>query len=201
MKRKKPDQPSAAADASEPIIDYYKIQLERERDMRELDIILFKDVWDGYEQLEKKDCQYNRRAFIRTVMAYIEGSSFAFRETLVVSDEFENLDVVEQAFLQNLEPKLTSDGTIETRKPSSYQSTASLLLFTLRAYAKANKVPLDLRLKEAGWCAVQETYERRNKLMHPKDADSLEVTDKHLLQARRAFNWYESRHEGILNAI
>lgn len=166
------------------------LQMETAENLKGLEDTLITDVWFMDAALRREDVQEMRRAFIRCVMAYVEGASFAMRELLLISDEFDNLDAIHQTFLKNEELQLGDTGIIETKNRRGYHSSAPLLLLTLRCCALSVKAAIDFGVGKAGWQAVRETFKLRDQLMHPKVPESLEVTDAQLLDARRAFNWY-----------
>lgn len=158
------------------------------KELARLDGCLESDVRHWLDALSSDpSSQPIRRAFVKSVVSYLEGSTYSIGRS-VLRLYSGKLTEIELSFLTGERYSLNKNG--EVKVDSYYPSTAPLILFTFRMFAKAYDVELDLEQSQAGWSAVQETYHVRDALTHPKSADSLIVSDHHLLMARRAFNWH-----------
>jgi hypothetical protein len=109
------------------------------------------------------DSQNTRRNFIRAAAALIEGYAYCFRE------------MCEVGIATGAGP-LTSKEVEVIQAERSFDSTDRLKL-TLRAAYKSFQLPSVPEFGDEGWQHTQALIEKRDRLMHPKNAEDLEVPD------------------------
>ena len=69
---------------------------------------------------------------------------------------------------------------------------------TFTVFAKAHATQVALRCGDAGFNDLCDTFELRNKLMHPKSLFDLEVSDKAVAAADQGMKWFDSTLRAVL---
>jgi len=113
---------------------------------------------------DEEDSQSSRRNFIRAASALMEGYARCFREMCQVGIE------------TGAGPPTSQEVKI-LRSERSFHSAERVKL-TLQAAYKLFQLPALPEFRGEDWRNAQRLLEKRNKLMHPKSAEDLEVTDE-----------------------
>jgi hypothetical protein len=109
------------------------------------------------------DSQSSRRNFIRAAAALTEGYAHCFREMCEVG-------------------VATGAGPLTSKELQVIQSerlfdSAERIKLTLRAAYKSFQLPSVPEFRGKGWQRAQSLLEKRDRLMHPKSVEDLEVPD------------------------
>jgi len=142
------------------------------------------------ERVAQSDSAEARRSFVRSVFALIEGIVFAIKRCALAGNSVQvaRLSAAERALLQEEFYDLTDDGDAKTRP--AFLHLAKNLRFAFKLFARCYEADHDLSPDEVGWAAFRRSARVRNRLMHPKNASDLEVTDAELADATRVMNWF-----------
>jgi hypothetical protein len=106
--------------------------------------------------------QRHRRALVRAVFAFVEGTAFGLKRIVLESHE---------VFRGKLAPNLR-------------------FIFGLGQKAFGRPVPIDF--SHEGWAALKQSITVRNRLMHPKGVADLEVSHPELVAAANATAWFRA---------
>lgn len=153
------------------------------------------DVLRAREGLENDDPpEYHRRQYVRAVFAQLEGSTFTLKQLALPSDT-SSLTVAELALLRGETYRLNDAG--EAVVTPAYLTLASDMRFAFRTYAKSVGLEYELPVTEPGWSALMRAKKIRDRLMHPRTAKDLEVTDSELACTTEAAEWFQTQYQEI----
>jgi hypothetical protein len=162
---------------------------------------LMQDVETAYAKLSESDNQYNRRVYVRTLFALVEGELFNKKQLALkmfllgrVSFTESELAIIkeEQYYLNNL-------GNAETR--NLFLRLPENLRFTFDSYARAFTCKFKLDVKCSGWDAFLNAVKIRNRITHPKQQMNLEINDKDLYVIKTASKWYRDISIKLMESI
>ncbi|MBN2390226.1 MAG: hypothetical protein JXR84_05870 [Anaerolineae bacterium] len=146
--------------------------------------------------------QHLRRTLVRTLFAMIEGTTFAYKQHILADYEASRgqLSHAEYAVLTEEAYQLTNSGTIRTSP--NYPNIKANIKFAFPLYART--LGADFKFtpsldKDPGWQSLCQSIEIRNRLMHPKSLEELEVSDADLKHAYRAADWFEDQVNRLEN--
>ena len=159
--------------------------------------ILTDDVTTAEQELQQQDTQTRRRSYIRAVFAFFEGDIFQRKRLVLIrrdhmQEEFEEAQV---ALLREEQYELTQKG--EIRVQPKFLKLTDNLLFSFKALAQALGVDFEPDLGGRGWDSFRKAVKVRNRLMHPKQLEELEVSDQDLQCVRTALTWYRESVSGL----
>ena len=149
---------------------------------------LLMDVSAAQERIAGENSEQHRRETVRTVFAALEGVSWVFREHVRTAlEDFEALTPLEDAALREESYTVSSTGVIRTQL--RYLPLSTSLRLAVRSLQKiAPEYTPDFT--EAGWTLLLAAVETRNRLMHPKVSDDLDVTPRDVRTALMGFFWF-----------
>ena len=148
------------------------------------------DVDKAHDGLEDDPTEYHRRQYIRAVFAQLEGSTFSIKQ-LALTEDSSSLSNAEIALLRGEQYRLNDAG--EARVSAAFLTLASDMKFAFRTYAKSVGLNYELPLTEPGWSALVRAKKVRDRLMHPRSANDLSVTDEELQCATVASEWFQKK--------
>ncbi len=148
------------------------------------------DVATARRNLNIDDNQFNRRTFIRTVFAAVEGIIFDFKQ-----DSLERLKSYPQLYSQPEIAMLREESYALDNKGEAYSQpkflrTSENFLFTMKMYMRDNYVPLEIDIDGVGWNAFKQSLSVRHRATHPKLAADFYITDKEIADAETAWAWF-----------
>ena len=140
----------------------------------------------------------HRRAFVRAVFAYVEGTLSGLKGILVeYGDLFgSQFSVGEAALLAEEAYGLKEDGSI--RVTQSFLRVAENIRFTLALAAKVSGSPTSVRYDDEGWAGFKESIRIRNRLMHPRSVADLMLSDAEMVAVHNARAWYKNAIVDVL---
>lgn len=164
--------------------------MTRERDdVNELLNVAGQDVSDADNILENEDTQTHRRHYVRAVFAAIEGTTFSMKvDALDAMQDERELDIGTLALLREEAFSLDDRGRV-TSIPMFIRIDRNIR-FALAAYAHGITEDIDLDYSGSGWAALKSAITIRNRLVHPRSASDLAVSDKDLEEVREAYRWF-----------
>jgi len=120
-----------------------------------------------------------RRAFVRSCWGYFEGSTFGLAHYVGTVED------------------LTSSK--HDKRPDDGERTLDSLKLTLKWCTSDRLTPgWAPAFGVLGWKAVQKSFVVRNRLMHPKRAETFVVSDEDLTVTRDALLWFTKSMSDIL---
>lgn len=147
----------------------------------------------------KDPSEFNKRTLVRTCAALVEGLSYHLRQVTLASLKDTNLlSDGERAILQETKHQLSEQGQVRER--DNFQSTLPMLLFTLRVYAKNHGASFSPNTADNGWNCLRKAFTLRDRLMHPKSFEDLQVSDEAGAEFTAGIQWWDSSVESLLAA-
>jgi hypothetical protein len=132
--------------------------------------------------------QVERRALVRGVFGSMEALLFAMKNEAVLShEEHGDLQDGEVALAKEISYALDDKGrVVEVPAKLAFRSN---FLFAFRAYARSSGREYNVDVQGKFWGALMRSVAVRDRLMHPKSAADLTVTDKELEDVVSAHMW------------
>ena len=159
------------------------------KEIRDMAQILGQDCADQYLIIQNDDNQMYRRAYVRSVFAFIEGILHRMKLTAShLGRSLRTLSVEEIVVINEVALDVNSKGEVVS-KPV-FIKFLNNVRFSFRIYSKSFGSSFELSLGGNGWQKLQECVKVRDRLMHPKATTDLEVTDSEVEAAKLAFNWF-----------
>jgi hypothetical protein len=160
-----------------------------------MDALLRADVLRAREDLQKADpSEYHRRQYIRAVFAQLEGATFGLKQLAIPARDSALTDA-ELALLRGEAYRLNEIGEAVTG--AARLTLPSDMRFAFKMYAKSVGFTYDLPVNEPEWAALIRARKVRDRLMHPRGAKDLEITDKELEDATQAAEWFQVRYRQL----
>jgi hypothetical protein len=162
-------------------------------EMREMIKILGHDCNDHYLAIQNDNSQLHRRAYVRSVFAFIEGTLHCMKMTTIhLGTILGNLLIQELLVLNGETFDVDDRGDILSK--SLYPKFLSNLKFTFKIFSKVFVSSFTLNLGGTGWQRLREAVKVRDRLMHPKAITELKVTDAEVEVTKNAFDWFFMSH-------
>jgi hypothetical protein len=170
--------------------NFSKDDAEFRREFIALKTELLTDVSKCLELVKKSGSQFDRRNLVRSSFAAIEGLTWALKAAALRIHEIGRVefDQGEMALLSERTFELEDDGKVRLR--FARLQLKSNIRFAVKAFAKANAVEAKLDCGGVGWAAFREAKAIRDRLVHPKNAADLTVSDAEVNVLDRALTWW-----------
>jgi hypothetical protein len=128
-----------------------------------------------------------RRLLVRSVFSFIEAVVFTLKTTTLMFKKAENLSAGEVALAKEEDYELDDSGAVKIR--SARLKFRSNFRFAFALAAKVGEIDWQLNVSDAGWQALTNALPVRDRLMHPKRAADLVVSDNEIRDAMKAYEW------------
>lgn len=148
---------------------------------------LLEDVKQALDLVEHDPSQFNRRNFVRTVFAAIEGTNYDLRRR-ALNYTHRQYSQEEIALLREESYTLNSKGEPSAKK--LFLPLQDTLRFTFRVYFRKSPSFEKLDFSGPGWTSFLESIKIRHRLTHPKSDASLDVSDSELAAVKSAYVWF-----------
>jgi hypothetical protein len=151
-------------------------------------------LWDDVHAYDLQPSIANpgaqRRQFMRAMFACIEGAVWLFKQEALEQHRSGSIAFTtsELNILSEIAPSLDGRGGIQ-ELPANLRLVPNLL-FTFGCHARAFDYDSVLCLSDHEWGDLKNSVLVRNRLMHPKQLASLDVSDAELRAARGALRWF-----------
>ena len=159
-----------------------------------LDALLRSDVARARERLSDDPTECYRRQYVRAVFAQLEGSTYSIKQ-LAFPEDTSTISNAEIALLRGEKYGLTEAG--EVYVSPIFLTLGSDMRFAFRTYAKFVGLNYELPVNEPGWSALLRAKKVRDRLMHPRVAKDLEITDAELAYTTQAAEWFEKKFQEL----
>ncbi len=159
--------------------------------------ILSMDVKFADEQLRNDTSheQFWRRTVIRCVCALVEGTLSVLKAVAPETAGFFHVSLTENDIEVTNEFRLDKKSGLP--KPA-FLSPRENLKETIKVFAKAHAIRHAVQYDDQRFGELCDTFELRNKLMHPKNSFDLEVKEDAIRSAVQGWNWLDSALSSLL---
>jgi hypothetical protein len=141
---------------------------------------------------------HERRSLVRAIFAFVEANSFSLRQILLKSFK-EKLSAETQLALAELQIEITSSGAVKTKVKNV--GALSMLRLTICTFASVLPPLSKLKCSGPGYEALVRSIRIRDRLMHPKSYQALNVTDPEIHAVVDAFLWFEAVMVKVIQAV
>lgn len=147
------------------------------------------------------DTAFNRRAFVRATIAFVEGLTYSMkRVALAMYDAGEaTASAADLVILREKAYHLTDTG--EAKERPAKLRTLSNWRFAFRSFARAHGYTASLKVDGPGWQRLQAAIEIRNRLLHPKSRADLAVSDDDVEIVNAAGRWVQDATMELFAAL
>lgn len=189
MNPNNPNNPNKPISPNDILSDF----LKNLQDIREMIKILGQDCKEHYQAIETNNSQTHRRAYVRSVFAFIEGVLHLSKvSTLHLGILFGSISHYELVVLEGARLEVDNKGHV-TSKPL-YPSFLNNVQFTFRTSSKSIGSSFNLNVTGQGWKNLCKAVKVRDRLMHPKEITDLQVSDAEIKATKTAFEWFFISH-------
>lgn len=122
------------------------------------------------------DTPYAERALVRAHFALVEGLSYQLRQVTIASLEGTALLTPSELTLLREERHVVDDKG-HPKTSEQYLPFPQSLLFSIRCYVKNHGADFQAKTTDGGWAAMRKATAIRNRVTHPKSAQSLVLSD------------------------
>lgn len=160
--------------------------------------VLSTDMEHATRVQKSQDNQANRRTFIRTAFASLEGISWLYRNHVVeVLRDLEMLTREEETALDEFQHFVTPDGQITSQR-KLFSIPSNIRLATRLASRANTNFTVDFGV--LGWEKFNLAVIIRNRVTHPKKAGDLFVSDEDIEDCRAGLFWLVDLVRAGMNA-
>lgn len=145
------------------------------------------DVQSALARLEVSDTETHRREAIRTTSAAIEGVAWVYREHVrTVTRDLGDMTPLLDFALQ--EKTYTVNDRGDLTEQTRFIPLAAMIRLTTQV-AERSYPGFKVDFRHVGWSNLKLAIGVRNRLVHPKTAEDLTITQGDLEIAESGFNW------------
>ncbi len=176
-------------------------QLEFWREKQALIQNLLADVTKCLDLVNAERTQFARRNFVRALFAAVEGITWALKQTALMHHAlgYVPLSPGEQAMLAEVSPDIDDKGQVTERQ--AHIALKHNVRFALQTFAKTEGLTFILSVSDDGWESFQKSIRIRDRLMHPKNANDLTVSDEETGILDRASGWWATQLGDLLKRV
>lgn len=154
----------------------------------------------------KEDQAFWKRAFTRSVFAFIEGFIEFFRSSAlnfefnklylgISSGEYPAIELGLLSVLGGDSFSMNEDGTVKSQRLKT--PFLQNLLFCFNRYAKVRGVHVRIK-KEGQWEKILSAVRVRDGLMHPKSPNSIEISDEKIEDVVYTLKWFYQQFHSVI---
>jgi len=147
------------------------------------------DVERCKERVGKHDSQGHRRELIRAAWSAIEGSVWLLRQAVQLHLElkpFADLSLHEKSALLEQTYVVNDRGTVKAQQRFLPVPVAIRLVVATAARLNPS---IDVDFQDTGWERLKRTVEVRNRIVHPRRARDLDISDEELKDCLVSYRW------------
>lgn len=162
---------------------------------RSIDVTLQADLDEVEQLLNENDNQIWRRTFCRTFFAYLEGQVYLLKQIFLFYDWW-TVDVETEYKIRNKKQTKNKDGTpkiIDTRLP--LVQNVKLIFKALATAAEIEPIIFD---DDEIWKLLARAVNVRNRIVHPKNLEELNISDEEIRLIKYIGGWYLSNAANLL---
>jgi len=154
-------------------------------------IVLLEDAHSAEQLLDENDTQFARRAYIRSVFAYIEGTVWILKQTCLKAKPISGnrrMSLAEYALLSEETYGLKSNGEPEVL--TKFYRLPDNVKFIFGLINKLFQAGIDLGVGKKKWDSFLKALEIRHRITHPKESLSFEISVKEILMCKEVCSWF-----------
>jgi hypothetical protein len=163
------------------------------QDIGDMIQILGKDCKEHYEAIQNNQSQTQRRAYVRSVFALIEGVLYCTKTaTASLGVLLSKLSINELVVLNGTQLEVNDKGDVAS-KPL-HPRFLNNFKFTFKIFSKSLGSKFTLNISGQGWQSLCRAVKVRDRLMHPKIVSDLQVGDTEIIDTKSALEWFLYNH-------
>ena len=149
--------------------------------------LIFEDVNISFERVSKFDTPTHRREFVKSAYSAIEGLNWQNHQNLFTSSFSDDLEPHEVQLLREENYIVDDRGLIKVQQKNlPLLSSFKLPIKLMEKYIEGYKC---LAFEGRGWNSFRDGLKVRNRLMHPKSIEDLQVSDPEMTIVLDGFRW------------
>jgi hypothetical protein len=137
------------------------------------------------------DYEFHARQLVRAVFSYIEGLSFSVKASAAWKCMRDGVEITpqERYIAAEVEYKINDKGDVVER-PAQI-TLARNIRFAFALTEKAHKVPAQFDPSVEWWSCLREAIRVRDRLMHPRMPEDLDISPEELIKTIKAKNGFD----------
>jgi hypothetical protein len=163
---------------------------------------LLDDAREAETFLEQHDSQFARRAYIRSVFAYVEGTIWMLKQACLrygLEQKGSVLSPAERALLSDKTYYLKSTGEpLEQPRFLPLPENCCFCFITFNRLFSANIV---WGVGTGEWDRFLKALRVRNRITHPKDAGKVDVSDEERDAAKQVCGWFNEVMQTVVETL
>ncbi len=179
--------------------------MDAERTTRELIETLDEDYDRCYREILKSfdegtidadgnldaDYEFQARQLVRAVFAYIEGVTFSVKASAAWKCMQDGVEITpqERYIAAEVEYRINDKGEVVER-PAQIMLTQNIR-FAFALTEKAHRIPAQFDPSIEWWACLREAIKVRNRLMHPRLPEDLDISPEELIKTIKAKNGFD----------
>jgi hypothetical protein len=151
---------------------------------------LLDDVATAISTLQESDTGPNRRGLIRTVFAAIEGLHWQLKD-----DVLRHAQIVTRMTIQERAAMLEESYSVDDRGAVNTVHRFLPLTTTIRlvvSIVQRYRTEYEVDYSHPGWADLKAAILVRNRLVHPKSVQEMNVSDEEIEQGLSALDWFSA---------
>ncbi len=139
-----------------------------------------------------KSSQFARRTYVRTLFSYIEGTIWILKQVCLNAEapksNVRSIEIGELLILREEMFELKSNGSI--KKTALHLNLLDNLKFIFKTLNRLFVGHIELGTGTANWTNLIEAKKIRNRITHPKDSESFEISDEEIKLCQEVCSWF-----------
>jgi hypothetical protein len=168
---------------------------------------LLEDACEAENFLKNNNSQFEKRAYIRSTFAYMEGTIWLFKQLILqtvfqskaVTNPLRLLSIAELGLLSDVSYDLKDNG--EPYEQQKFLPISKNLRFTVGVMNRFTHGSIDLQTNSKTWDRFNKTIKIRNRITHPKNAGEIDITDEEIKHAIEVCNWFNKISQNCIEAF
>lgn len=148
------------------------------------------------EELLQHDTPIVRRNFIRSVCANVEGTLNYL--TAILAENASALSDIEKLAFNERQVFVKDNGEITTTTLLLKTRTKIKMVFRVLARYPGGS---EMDIGDANFDKLMSSFEKRDRLMHPRNDKELEVSSEEIQNMIDGYRWYISGYQNVLKSI
>ncbi len=180
--------------------------------------VLQEDLSETHNETTRNDNQFNRRKYFRAASSFIDGMLYSLKQaTLELHREFSVKIIKEKAqkemplLWNRMQPRLSpgeillleenipdiSKKGLPKLKPAYFPFDTNLK-FSFRLFAHVFKSSYKPDYSNNDWNLLQASVKVRNRIIHPKSASDLEITNDEMSNLYKGLKWLVKSYSDLM---
>lgn len=161
--------------------------------------ILMADCMAASLQFAEGHTPFARRTVVRTVFALVDGATFSMKQYVLAVHAEGGIPLTEGAIALLKEETYDVDDAGRVKARTKFVNLKPNVRFTFKRFAKACLSTHEVDAGGKGWQAFRDAVEIRNRLVHPKVASEMEVSNLDMLTINDGVKWFQRETAKIMS--